>query len=354
MASGEEGGYMRVAIGLSGGVDSAVAAHLLLQAGHEVTGVTSLNYPESRCCDARAVLGAQQLARQLGIPFHTVDVQRPFRQQVVEPYVAGYLAGRTPNPCTVCNGEIRFEELFEEAEWRFGAEALATGHYARVSGDEIPRLLRGLDPAKDQSYMLYRLTPRQLRRTLFPLGELTKERTRALAAELGLAAAHTPDSQDVCFVQGDQPGFLRRMAGDRLQPGPIVDEAGQLLGTHAGLAFYTVGQRRGLGIASAQPLYVLRLDVATNRVVVGPRAATRGQRLVAAEVNWIAGAPPDAPFEAEVQIRYRSAATPARVTPTALGFEVELAIPQFALTPGQAAVIYRGDELVGGGVIQGA
>lgn len=344
----------KVAVGLSGGVDSAVAAHLLLQAGHDLIGVTSLNYAESRCCDARSVFEAKRVAEFLGVPYHTIDVILPFKQKVVETFKEGYKAGLTPNPCTICNAEVRFEELFDEAEWRFGVEAIATGHYARVRPDpETGRfqLLRGKDPTKDQSYMLYRLDQRQLARVIFPLGELTKAETRAIAEALGLSVAKKPDSQDVCFVMGDTLGFLQREIGDQLSEGPIVDVAGNVLGQHQGIAYYTVGQRKGLGLTSPHPLYVVRLEPLTNTVVVGPREAVFVDSLEAHEVNWVSWARPADRFRAAVQIRYRTAPAAAWVTPTAEGIRIAFDEGQFAASPGQVAAVYVDELLVCGGVI---
>lgn len=343
---------LRVAVGMSGGVDSAVAAHLLKEAGHELIGVTSLNYPESRCCDMRSVFEAKHIAEQLGIPYHTIDVIMQFKQRVVDAFIEGYQAGLTPNPCTVCNGEIRFEELFDEAEWRFGVEKFATGHYARVRfQDGRFQLLRGVDPAKDQSYMLYRLDQRQLSRSLFPLGNMRKGETREIAERIGLSVSKKPDSQDICFTMGDTPGFLRRELGNRLQPGPIVDLQGQQLGTHAGIAYYTIGQRKGLGIAHPVPLYVVRLDERTHSVVVGPREAVFTSSLVARNVNWVSWSNPNEPFRAEAQIRYKSPSAPALVTPTPEGMRIDFDQAQFGASPGQVAAVYAGEILVAGGII---
>lgn len=343
---------MKIAVGMSGGVDSAVAAYLLKEAGHELVGVTSLNYPESRCCDMRSVFEAKRIAEQLAIPYHTIDLILQFKQRVVDAFLEGYQAGLTPNPCTICNGEIRFEELFDEAEWRFGAEAIATGHYARVRKEgERYQLLRGLDPRKDQSYMLYRLDQRQLSRVIFPLGELRKEETRQIAERINLSVSRKPDSQDICFTMGDTPGFLQRELGDRLKPGPIVDQSGKVLGTHAGIACYTIGQRKGLGIAHPVPLYVVRLDERTNSVVVGPKEAVFSTSLVARNVNWVSWSRPEAPFKAAVQIRYKSAPAAALVTPMEEGIRIDFAEEQFGASPGQVAAVYVGELLVAGGVI---
>lgn len=344
----------KVAVGLSGGVDSAVAAHLLKQQGHEIVGVTSINYAESRCCDTRSLMEAKRIAEFLGIPYHTIDLILPFKQKVVDAFTAGYMAGITPNPCTICNSEVRFEELFDEAEWRFEVDAIATGHYARVRYSEAHgryQLSRGWDATKDQSYMLYRLDQRQLGRCLFPLGELQKSETRAIAERLGLAVAKKPDSQDVCFVMGDTLGFLQRTIGDQLSEGPIVDEEGRQVGKHQGIAYYTVGQRKGLGVASSVPLYVVRLDATTNTVVVGPREAVFVDHLEVSEVNWVSWAPMHAAFRAMVQIRYKTPPAGAWVTPHADGLRIDFDEGQFAASPGQVAAVYVEDVLVAGGLI---
>jgi tRNA-specific 2-thiouridylase len=346
----------RVAVGMSGGVDSAVAAVLLQRAGYDVIGVTSINYQASRCCDARSILGAKALADQLGIPYQTIDVILPFRQKVVDAYIAGYQAGVTVNPCTICNSEIRFEELFDEAEWQFDTACIATGHYARIRQDEATgrwQLLRGLDPAKDQSYMLYRLRQEQLARTLFPLGEMHKGDVRALASELNLSVANKPDSQDICFVMDGHAAFMKEQVGDAMQPGPIVDVQGQVLGRHEGIAVYTVGQRRGLGIAHPVPLYVVAIEAATNTVVVGPRELAVAPALIARDFRWSSMAPQTAPFRAEIQVRYKGAPIPATLTPRDDGSVlVTFDAPQFGVSPGQAAVAYHDDLLLGGGIIE--
>lgn len=342
----------KLAVGLSGGVDSSVAAYLLLQEGHELIGVTSLNYPESRCCDMKSVWSARAIAEKLGFPYHTIDLMTPFRMKVVNAFLDGYRQGETPNVCTVCNSDVRFEELYDEAEWRWGVEGFATGHYARrVWNPELQRwqLHRGLDTAKDQSYMLYRLSPQQLERSRFPLGELPKADVRRIAEEAGLVTAKKPDSQDICFAMGNTKGFLEDHLGT--QPGDIVDLSGKRLGRHEGIAFYTVGQRRGLGIAAPEPLYVVRLDASSNQVVVGPKSTVFSRELSAREVRWTSVPEPEAPFRAEVQIRYKAAPAPARIEPSRDGLRIVFDEDQMAITPGQVAAIYQGDVLLGGGVI---
>ncbi len=346
----------RVAMALSGGVDSGVAAYLLQSKGFDLVGVTSLNYPESRCCDMKSVFDAARIAKQLGFPYHTIDVLQSFKEKVIDAFTEGYKLGITPNVCTICNSEVRFEELFEEAAWRYDVDAIASGHYARNRFDPETRrwqLLRGIDPTKDQSYMLYRLRQEQLERCLFPLGEKTKEEVRAIAREIPLEVSRKPDSQDICFANGDTRQFLEDRIGTQLAPGPIVDVSGKTLGTHQGIAYYTVGQRRGLGIAHPHPLYVVRIDASSNTVVVGPIAAAHGQAATVRDVRWVSVAAPEAPMRVEAQVRYRSQAMPALLTPLSDGrVQLEFEEPIFAITPGQVAAFYQGDLLLGGGVLE--
>ncbi len=337
----------RVLVGLSGGVDSAVAAYLLREAGYEVLGLTLWLWDptgkmENRCC---SVDTAALAARELGIPHEVVLAHEEFRRRVVEPSLRAYQKGITPNPCTFCNREVRFALLVQEADKR-GMEYVATGHHARVRKNGLARLLRGQDPVKDQSYFLYSLTQEELARALFPVGEKTKAEIRALAAKLGLTAAVLPESQDLCFA----PQGIGALVPDP-RPGPIVDLQGRVLGQHKGLAFYTVGQRRGLGLTSPLPLYVVDLDPQRNAVIVGPEEALYAHGLVAQELHWIGGSPPGPQFEAWVQIRYRSSAAPARVEVRGDEAWVQFQAPQRAVTPGQAAVFYQGEEVLGGGVI---
>lgn len=347
----------RVAMALSGGVDSGVAAHLMQTAGYDLVGVTSLNYPESRCCDMKSVFDAARIAKQLGFPYHTLDVLQRFREKVIDAFLEGYRQGVTPNVCTLCNSEVRFEELFEEAAWRFEVEAIASGHYARNRYDAESKrwqLLRGIDPSKDQSYMLYRLRQEQLERCHFPLGERTKDEVRAIARDIGLEVSRKPDSQDICFAGGDTRAFLKERLGSQLSEGPIVDLDGKRLGTHQGIAYYTVGQRRGLGIAHPQPLYVLRIDAPSNTVVVGPLADAHDRVASVRDLRWVSVEAPAGPIRVQAQIRYRSAAAAATVTPLGDGrVRLEFDEPVFAVTPGQAAVFYRDDLLLGGGVLEG-
>jgi len=338
----------RVAVALSGGVDSSVAAARLLDAGHDVLGVTMRLWPDQDVTPARRVCAA------LGISFHVVELVEPFQRLVVEPFCAGYAAGCTPNPCVVCNRTIKFDALLR---WALdaGADYLATGHYARACGDDEGRyhLWRSVDTAKDQSYMLHRLGQRELRHVRFPLGEFTKPQVREMARQRGLPAADRPESQEICFVPGrDYRDFLREQIPDAFRPGPIVHLDGRVLGQHAGLPAYTVGQRGGLGIAWTHPLYVIRLDPAHNTLVVGPDAALWQREVWITDVSYVAGAPPPGPVPVTAKLRYLAPAAPATLEPlpdahARLTFDE----PQRASTPGQAAVFYDGDEVLGGGTI---
>lgn len=336
-----------VLVGLSGGVDSAVAAYLLCQEGFAVYGLTLWLWGpgtprENRCC---SVDSASLAARELGIPHEVVEFGAEFRRLVVEPALAAYRAGITPNPCALCNQEVRFVLLLREADRR-GIPFVATGHHARVRQDGPARLLRGRDRGKDQSYFLYGLSQVELARARFPVGERKKAEIKALAGRLGLTAARLRESQDLCFAPDGVPALV-----PDAPPGPLVDLRGRVLGEHRGLPHYTVGQRRGLGISSPEPLYVVALDGERNAVVVGPESALYAAGLVAKDVRWIAGAPPGSAFCCEVQVRYRSPAIPAQVVLREGEAHVRFSHPVRAVAPGQAAVFYRGEEVLGGGII---
>lgn len=358
----------RVVVAMSGGVDSSVAAALLVERGYDVVGIMLRLWSETatpvfggaveeatnRCCSAESVSDAASVADKLGIPFYAINAEAPFKERVVDTWVEAYASGLTPNPCLACNRHIRFGYLLNYAR-SLGAAYLATGHYAQVRQgiDGHFELWRGADRAKDQSYVLSVLGQEDLRQALFPVGEYTKPEVRALAAARGLPTASRVDSQDLCFVaDGDYRRFLRERAAEAIQPGPILDSAGRQLGEHSGLPFYTIGQRSGLGVAASEPLYVLALDVDRNAVVVGPREQLGSLRFRAARVNWVRGAPPAPVFAAEAQIRYRSQPVPATITTLDDGgVVVELSSSLRDVTPGQAVVLYRGDECLGGGVI---
>jgi len=336
---------------MSGGVDSSIAAALLVKAGWDVFGVTFRMFDADSSTTAQ---DARHVAEILGVEHQVVDCRERFAREVVEPFVQEYQAGRTPNPCVRCNPLIKFELLLELAD-EHGAERVATGHYVRVtSRGERLGLRRAHDRGKDQSYVLAGLGQNHLRRALFPLGEYTKAQVREMAKDLGLPAADRDESQEICFIPDDDyRGFLTQHAG-LPAPGPILSTDGAELGRHQGLPFYTVGQRKGLGIAAPRPLYVLRLDPEQNAVIVGHEEETLSGSLTAREVNWCGMAPQDEPFDALVQIRYRHTATPATITPTPDGFTTRFHTPQRAVTPGQWAVAYDDDMVLLGGVIQDA
>jgi tRNA-specific 2-thiouridylase len=339
----------RVAVGVSGGVDSAVA---LLKAGPQAVGVTLRLWLdpqgpdfERACCSPSAVLAARRACHELGLPHVTLDRRDAFRRAVVQGFVNGYARGETPNPSIRCNGGFRFAELLAFTR-RVGAARLATGHYARiVERDGRLLLARAVDEVKDQSYMLARLDPRALDRLWFPLGEQTKEQTRAEAAAHGLAAAHRSESQEACFLAGDDYRAFLGRNGFPSQQGAIVDESGNEVGTHDGYWRFTPGQRRGIGVSAAEPLYALGANAATNTVTVGPRAAL-ARREVSARGRLFVPA-----TSASVKLRYRSPAVPARVETTATGFRLQLEEPAYGVARGQAAVLYDGDAVIGAGLI---
>lgn len=353
---------MRVVAAMSGGVDSSVAASLLAEAGHEVIGLSMQLYdqresPETfgSCCSLDDLYDARRVAHAIGIPHYIVNFEERFQTTVVDNFVREYAAGRTPIPCVHCNADLKFATLVERAAG-LGAAAVATGHYARVMFDEDSRryrLLRGADAGKDQSYFLFSLTQDQLAHAMFPVGHLTKPEVRAHAERLGLSVAAKPDSHEICFVpDGDAGGFVDRRMGDRDRAGDIVDSGGRVLGRHRGIHRLTVGQRKGLGLAEGRPLYVLRLEPAEARVVVGPREELGNVRLSASQVNWIAGEPPSNPRRVTARIRHRHQDAPAVVTSEGDGrASLLFDEPQMAVTPGQAVVLYDGEEVLGGGWI---
>ena len=344
---------------MSGGVDSSVAACLLQEQGYDVFGshmsLVHLDGVEHGCCGPAARRDAGEVARIAGFPFEICDLTDAFDRTVIADFVAERSEGRTPNPCARCNGEIKFGAFLRRAD-ELDIDLVATGHYVRSTrhADGSWGLRRGVDPSKDQSYMLHMLGQGQLARSLFPVGGRQKAETRELAARFGLPVASKPDSQELCFAPaGDAGGFVRSQAPALVRPGGrVVDVDGNELATHDGTYAFTVGQRRGLGVAAGRPKYVLDVDAARNRVVVGAAELLARRGLTADRVSWIAGRPPsDGPFEAEVRIRSRGDATHAVVTPSPDGFDVEFHAPQHAVAPGQSAVVYRGDEVLGGGRI---
>jgi len=351
----------RVVVAMSGGVDSSVAAALLVEQGYDVVGMILRLWSEdcgeggsNRCCTPGQMADARRIAAQLGIPFYVIDTQDIFRRTVVQFFIDRYAAGDTPNPCLECNRHIRFEWLLGHA-LASGADYLATGHYARVerAPDGTAHLLKARDPAKDQSYALSMLAQDQLRHALFPVGDYAKAEVRAMAAARSLPVAAKHDSQDLCFLaDGDYRRFLRQHAPGAARPGPILTRDGQQLGTHTGLLDYTIGQRKGLGISYGEPLYVLATDPVRNALIVGTADALGSRSLTARRVNWIAGGPPADHFAAEIKIRYK--ARLAQGTVTTLpdgGVQVDFAEPQRDITPGQGVVFYAGEECLGGGII---
>ena len=386
----------RIVVAMSGGVDSSVAAALLKEQGHEVIGIMLRLWSEpgvieddgvervvqNKCCSLEAVDDARRVARMLDIPFYLVNVEQEFKNTVVDMFYEEYVAGRTPNPCLTCNRHIRFTVLLNRA-LALDADYLATGHYVRVDDHPITgrrRLRRGIDPDKDQSYVLHVLNQQQLAHACFPLGSYTKTQVRTMAAERGMSVASKAESQEICFVaQNDYRGFINRFSSAMAAqepvaagvgavpvtvtnakplptPGPIYDLHGKMLGRHRGLAFYTIGQRKGLGITSREPLHVLKIDAAQNALIVGPAAGLEQTSFTVGKMHYVSGDIPTDPFEARVRVRYKAPEEAALVTPLeGKRVHVILARPQRAITPGQAAVFYGGpddDEVLCGGIIE--
>lgn len=350
----------RVVIGLSGGVDSSAAARLLLEQGYDVIGITLKLWPqdcvsraEDKCCGPQAVMDARAVAHKLGIPYYLIDEAADFQKQVINYFAEEYKAGRTPNPCVVCNERLKFGNLINRAR-QLGAEYIATGHFARVehAGDRY-LLRRGRDARKDQSYFLFSLRQDQLARALFPLGELTKSDTREIARESQLKTADKEESMEICFVPDKDYGrFLQQANLVQKHKGDIVDLHGRVLGHHDGIEFYTIGQRKGLGISSPRPLYVVDLDPAKNRVIVGDETALDRSEFQVERCNWIPFAKPPAELQVTARIRYNHPGAPATVIPGENGAAtVRVHTPQRAVTPGQACVFYQDDLVMGGGWI---
>lgn len=350
----------RVVVAMSGGVDSSVAAALLVEQGYEVIGMMLRLWSEpgkgnvNRCCTPDSMEQAKRVSSQLGIPFYAVDAKDVFYDHVVQYFIEGYTQGITPNPCLVCNRYIRWEFLLNHA-LTVGADLMATGHYARTGKNNGRiQLLRANDRNKDQSYILHILDQKQLTKAIFPLGEYTKKEIRQKAADLELPTAVRPDSQDLCFLgNGDYREFLLRNSSQSIKPGKILDQYGKTLGEHRGLAMYTIGQRKGLGVNSSHPLYVIDKDVKSNVLFVGPNEELMQNRLTVGEVNWVSIEPPKNPIRAQVKIRYKSADEWATIHPNEKG-KATVSFDQSirGITPGQAAVFYEKELCLGGGIIQ--
>ncbi len=346
----------RVVVGLSGGVDSSVAAATLYHQGYEVVGLTLwLMKGKGQCC-SEGMVDAAFICEQLGIPHHIVDSREVFQSNIVDYLVSGYEAGITPLPCSQCNKAVKFSPMLTYAREQLGIDKIATGHYARISYDATSdryQLRRAVDLTKDQSYFLYDLTQDLLAASIFPLGELKKTETRRLAAEYELKTADKPESQDLCLVESH--GSMQTFLDKYITPttGEIVDLDGKVVGQHQGIHHYTIGQRKGLGIAAAQPLYVIALDAARNRVIVGDRTRATQAECTVGRMNWVSISQPTSPIRSTVQVRYRSQAVAVNIIPLEDN-RVKLVFdePQFSITPGQAAVVYDGDMLLGGGIIE--
>jgi len=357
---------VRVVVAMSGGVDSSVAAALLKEDGCQVIGMTMQIWPSDEmaeeaeglggCCGAGAVADAKTIAHKLGIPHYVVNLKDVFDRTVIADFCHEYNLGRTPNPCIRCNRFVKFDALLKKAN-ELDAEFVATGHYARIErrdADGRRLLKKGVDCEKDQSYFLYSLTQGQLENILFPLGELTKERVRQIAGELRLPVANKAESQEICFIpDNDYSRFVREYVADAAEPGPILDRQGNVLGEHRGIISYTIGQRKGLGISTDKPLYVVAIDRERNAVIVGNKEEVYGTELTAADLNWVSVEVPQQPIRVRTRIRYLHQEADSVVVPLEEHrVQVQFEEPQMAITPGQAAVFYGEDDVLGGGVIQ--
>ena len=352
----------KVVVAMSGGVDSSVAAALLKQQGYEVVGMMLRLWSESgkedsnRCCTPDAMALARRVSAILEIPFYVIDAKQIFKETVVQYFLDGYARGETPNPCLVCNRQIRWKYLLDHA-LAIGADFMATGHYVRLISDEngAKQLMRAVDRSKDQSYVLHVLNQGKLQKALFPIGDYPKPEIRKIAEAFGLPTASRHDSQDLCFLAGDDyRNFLQRNASWQFKPGVILSGFGEIIGEHTGLANYTIGQRKGLGISSPVPLYVINKDPIKNALIVGRLEELGSNQLTACDFNWVSGEAIRTPFRGEVKIRYTAKEAPALVTPLENDSRVEVRFdtPQRDITAGQAAVIYQGELLIGGGIIQ--
>ncbi|MBI4842925.1 MAG: tRNA 2-thiouridine(34) synthase MnmA [Nitrospirae bacterium] len=349
-----------IIIAMSGGVDSSVAAYLLKEDGYEVIGLSFELWDRrdagrvDACCSVETIEIAKSVAEKLGIEHQVVDVRDAFHEKVITNFCDSYISGITPNPCILCNKYIKFDFLLKKAA-ELGADAVATGHYARIEKDEGGEkfiLKKGVDPQKDQSYVLYVMTQQELSKTIFPLGEYKKERIREIAKELGLASAMRAESQEICFVgEGHYADFIRSYAPSTLIRGPILNTDGKVLGKHSGMAFYTLGQRKGLGIQSLTPLYVVEINPKTNSLVVGGREDAMKKTFKVNKLNWILRPVLNEPLRADVKVRSTMKGAPALIIPNKDKVLIEFAEPQWAPAPGQSAVFYDRDRVIGGGMI---
>jgi len=347
-------------IAMSGGVDSSVSAYLMKNKGYECIGCTMKLYDgpddarEQTCCSLSDVEDARSVCLRLGIKYYVFNFKDEFKEKVIDKFIACYLCGHTPNPCIECNEHLKFDKLYERAKI-LGYDYVVTGHYAQIIQHEDGsfHLLEGPDPIKDQSYVLYRMTQEQLSATLFPLGSMSKDETRRIAEENGFINASKKDSQDICFVpDGDYASVIEEYLGHKTEPGDFVDMTGKILGQHKGIIHYTIGQRKGLGISAEAPLYVVKIDADKNQVILGSNDDLFSTKLTANEATWTQNDIPAEPFEAQVRVRYHGKKVAAMVIPKGNdSFSVEFKEPVRAITPGQAAVIYIDNEVIGGGVI---
>ena len=351
----------KIVVAMSGGVDSSVAAALLKEQGHEVIGMMLRLWSqpgkesENACCTLESLSLAEQVAQQFDIPFHTIDAKQPFRDIVVNYFLESYTLGETPNPCLMCNRHIRWGILLKEA-LALDADFMATGHYVRTRKNKNgeTQLLRGVDRGKDQAYVLHVLNQAQLKKSLFPVGNYPKSKIRELARKFNLPVAEKADSQDLCFLSGgDYRDFLKEYAPESTKNGKIVTSSGEILGEHQGLARYTIGQRKGLGIAAPNPLYVLAKNVSKNQLIVGEKGELGQREMRVDKINWISEEEPKSAFRAQIKIRYAAKEAWAEITPTdSTHAQIAFDDPQRDITPGQAAVFYDGDICLGGGIIQ--